>query len=511
MDHDVTAEVRAAVEAGGLAILGVRVVQSHRQVIEAVGIQRIDAVEALWYLPVALGKLGAGVTAGREDRIRADFAFSAAVGREDLELRSLFDKEQDDGARWIGDSRGRESGLKAGFGGGAVLRDAIGDGCSALERLQGGNKQARLEKGAQRGDASGDDPSESEEARGHGGDIGTGGVRGAGPGTGRYASAVELTPLRYFKAIAEARHMTRAAETLGVTQPALSAMLRKLEAEVGAELLHRTGKGVELTDAGRAFLVHAEEALRAAGQGVVAVRQLMGLESGSIRVGGGATATTYLLPPVVSAVRRKYAGLRFYVREAGSSTVAAAVLSGELDLGIVTLPVAVPGMRDLLTIPLVEDELRLIVPPGGSGGKGRSEQGAQGVAKGVRPLRRGQVAANSGAWMRGKSFRWKDLDGTPFVSFEAGTAVRELIDSAAKAAGVKLDVVMELRSIESIKSMVAAGIGVGLVSRFALAEDQGMSCRDGKLSRTLAVVRRRDRIPSRAAAEFERMLVKARE
>ncbi len=302
--------------------------------------------------------------------------------------------------------------------------------------------------------------------------------------------------------------MTRAAETLGVTQPALSAMLRKLEAEVGAELLHRTGKGVELTDAGRAFLLHAEEALRATEQGVAAVRQLMGLESGSIRVGGGATATTYLLPPVVSAVRRKYAGLRFYVREAGSSTVAAAVLSGELDLGIVTLPVAVPGMRDLLTIPLVEDELRLIVPPGG--GKG-SIKGITGGGRGMIPLRRAKPAAEQGVWARGsKYFRWKDLDGTPFVSFEAGTAVRELIDSAAKAAGVKLDVVMELRSIESIKSMVAAGIGVGLVSRFALAENQGMTCRDGKLSRTLAVVRRRDRIPSRAAAEFEKMLLNAK-
>lgn len=316
---------------------------------------------------------------------------------------------------------------------------------------------------------------------------------------------MELTPLRYFKAIAEARHMTRAAETLGVTQPALSAMLRKLEAEVGADLLHRTGRGVELTDAGRTFLLHAEDALRAAEQGITSVRQLMGLETGSIRVGGGATATTYLLPPVVSAIRKKHAGLRFYVREAGSSTVAAAVLSGELDLGIVTLPVAVPGMRDLLTIPLVEDELRLIVPS--SPAKARESTRAKGRSKRADAKPTGLW----GTWSKdSKSFRWKDLDGTPFVSFEAGTAVRELIDSAAKAAGVKLDVVMELRSIESIKSMVDAGIGVGLVSRFALSDAEGMTCRDGKLARTLAVIRRRDRIPSRAAAEFEKMLLHER-
>src|SRR5689334_13904569 len=100
--------------------------------------------------------------------------------------------------------------------------------------------------------------------------------------------------------------MTRAARSLSVSQPALSAMLKKLEAEVGAPLLNRTGRGVELTEAGRVFLTHAEDALRRADSGIQAVRQLMGLEAGSIRVGGGATATSYLLPPVVSALRRKH-------------------------------------------------------------------------------------------------------------------------------------------------------------------------------------------------------------
>lgn len=298
---------------------------------------------------------------------------------------------------------------------------------------------------------------------------------------------MELTPLRYFRAIAHTRHLTRAAESLGVTQPALSAMLRKLEAHVGAPLLHRTGKGVELTDAGRVFLAHAEDALRAADAAVQSVRQLAGLEKGSIRIGGGATATTYILPPVVRAVRAAHPGLRFYVREAGSSAVALAVLSGELDLGIVTMPIDVPGARDLVETPLVEDELRLIRPPGA--GRGRPA-----------------TAAKSG-------FRWKDLAGEPFVSFEAGTAVRAIIDNAARAAGVALDVVMELRSIESIKSMVGAGIGVGLVSRFALGADtpfgDGLPCGDGRLRRTLAIVRRADRLQSDAAKAFLRHLTAA--
>ncbi|HLO42616.1 MAG TPA: LysR family transcriptional regulator, partial [Phycisphaerales bacterium] len=175
---------------------------------------------------------------------------------------------------------------------------------------------------------------------------------------------MELTPLRYFRVIVSQGHMTRAARVLGVTQPALSAVVKKLEAEVGTALLHRTGRGVEPTEAGRVLLGHAHEAIRAAESGVKAVRELLGLERGSIRVGGGATATAYILPPVVSQVRKKHPGLRFFVREAGSSQVAQAVVSGELDLGIITLPVERGLAAELEITRLVVDELRLITPPG---------------------------------------------------------------------------------------------------------------------------------------------------
>lgn len=321
---------------------------------------------------------------------------------------------------------------------------------------------------------------------------------------------MELTPLRYFLAIARAGHITRAARSLGVSQPALSAMLRKLEREAGLPLLDRTGRGVELTEAGRLFAQHAEEAVRRADAGVRAVRELAGLERGSIRIGGGATAITYLLPPAVSALRRAHPGLRFYIREAGSRAVAASVASGELDLGIVTLPLAATDAAELLTTPLVDDELRLIAPPGHRLLAGaRAGPGAGGVS-----------AESPGTGVPGaRGFRWSDLAprgggaqagaggaGEPVVAFEAGTAVRAVIDEASHAAGVTLNVAMELRSIESIKRMVAAGIGVGFVSRFALAEGEGLACRDGKLSRRLAIVRRRDRVPSPAVAAFERLL-----
>lgn len=289
---------------------------------------------------------------------------------------------------------------------------------------------------------------------------------------------MELTPLRYFIAITQARHMTRAARALGVSQPALSASIRKLEAEVGTSLLDRTGRGVEPTAAGLAFLARAEETVRAADAGLRAVRELVGLETGSIRVGGGATATAFLLPPVVSAIRARHPGLRFYVREAGSTSVAEAVISGSLDLGIVTLPLRKADAEQLLTIKLVQDELRLIAPP----------------------LPASHPLAGK------KTFRWRDLQDLGVIAFEAGSAIRAVLDEAAGAAGVRLNVVMELRSIESIRRMVAAGIGVGFVSRFALKPAEGLACAQGRLTRDLAIVRRRDKVPSHAVLEFENAL-----
>ena len=287
---------------------------------------------------------------------------------------------------------------------------------------------------------------------------------------------MDLRTMTQMVAIAEHGHMTRAAQELGVSQPALSAALRKLENELGTELFHRTGHGVELTDAGKVFIEHAKVTLRAAEQTSEAVRSLVGLESGSIKVGAGATATGYLLPSAIHAVRDEYPGLRFSIREAGSSQVAQGVISGELDLGIVTLPMDHPRGDELMVIKEIQDELRLIVP-GGHRLDGK------------------------------RNFQWKDLQGEAVVAFEAGSAVRSLIDSAAASEGVSLEVVMELRSIETIMQMVNAKIGVGFVSKFGLPEKAGVRARGGGLMRTLGIVRRRDRFLSHAAGAFERALL----
>lgn len=275
--------------------------------------------------------------------------------------------------------------------------------------------------------------------------------------------------------------MTRAAAQLHLTQPAVSAQLAKLEDDFGQKLFDRTPSGMVLTEAGQTFQVYAERALTALEDGRIALDELIGLQRGSLAVGGGATATTYLLPPVLGRFHEEQPEIRFFVREQSSQESIEDVLSGKLDLGIVTLPIKASmksraPVSKLEVVPWVEDEMRLLIPPD---------------------------HPSSGQ----RSFEWADLDGQPLVLFEAGSAVREIIDSRVEDAGIDVDIVMELRAIESIKQMVAQGIGAGFVSQFALTTPKaGLRCVEAPITRRLAIIYRGDRTQSPAARAFCEML-----
>lgn len=291
----------------------------------------------------------------------------------------------------------------------------------------------------------------------------------------------DLTLLRSFLATAEAGAITGAARSLYLTQPALSRRLQQLEEELGAPLLERGARGVALTEEGRlvaragAELVERWEQLRA---GVAAIG---GLEAGTVRVGGGATAVSFLLPRAIAAFQTAHPGVLFQVKEAGSREVERDVAAERLELGIVTLPIEPDLAGDLEVTPLVTDRVVLVAAPD-------------------HPL-------------AGRSrIRAERLDGADLVGFEAQSAIRELVDGALREAGVRMNVVMELRSIPAILRMVATTGSLAFVSRLAL--DPGapptdvvhVPVRGLAIARDLAVVRRRDRPLSPAARAFVGLL-----
>jgi DNA-binding transcriptional LysR family regulator len=286
---------------------------------------------------------------------------------------------------------------------------------------------------------------------------------------------MDLLLLRSYLTVADAGAITEAAERLKLSQPALSRRLQQLEQHLGAELLVRGRKGVELTETGR--LVEAEARLLVGRydrlrEQVAARRSLQG---GTVRMGGGATAVSFVLPEAIAAFRADHPGIRFHLKEAGSSEVAADVLSGRLELGLVTLPVQA---RELEVRPMLDDRIVLVARP----------DHPLALRRRVRPA---------------------DLAGQTFVGFEAGSAIRHIIDAALHQAGVQMNVVMELRSIPAILRMVATTGNLAFVSRLGVGRSgvvRVLPVHGLAIQRRLAVIYKRGNRLSPAAAAFVQRL-----
>lgn len=279
---------------------------------------------------------------------------------------------------------------------------------------------------------------------------------------------MDLTHLRSLVAVSDHGAIGEAAEFLNISQPGLSRRIQLLEEEFGAELVVRSGRGIALSEMGRQVakegrgLVERYERLKED------VRRQVKLEAGAVRVGGGATAVSYLLPKAIGRFRRAYPDVRFDVREAGSRDVEQAVRQESLELGLVTLPTHAP---DLLVRPLLTDKIVLVAGLGHPLSKQRRVTASQ-------------------------------LEGLRLVGFEAGTAIRDLIDAALREANVTMNVVMELRSIAAILRMVETTGSLAFVSEMGAPRSRVVHVRGLKVERQLALISKKGRPLSPAAASF---------
>jgi DNA-binding transcriptional LysR family regulator len=240
-------------------------------------------------------------------------------------------------------------------------------------------------------------------------------------------------------AVADAGTITEAARRVHVSQSALSRRLQLLETELEAELLVRGRHGAELTAVGRLAVTHARSIVSRCDEMVRDVADLLGLRQGMVRVGGGATVTSFLLPPAIASFQADHPGIRFYVKEAGSKEVADEVASGGIELGVVTLPLSMP---EVSVRQLVADHIVLV--------------------------------ARSGHDLTGRSVSPSELRRHSFIAFESGSAIRQIIDARLARVGVAVDVAMELRSIPSMLRMVATTDFLAFVSQMAVDSEPGV-------------------------------------
>jgi len=169
---------------------------------------------------------------------------------------------------------------------------------------------------------------------------------------------MELRHLRYFVALAETLSFTRAAERVHVTQSTLSHQIRQLEDEVGQSLFERIGRRVVATESGELFLAFALRALKEVDLGTAMLRPAAAGLSGQVRIGATHTFNVWLIPECVALFLGRHPSVQVRVEELPADRIAAALHTGELDIGIAYRPT---GPTDLWFEPLYHEEMVLVV------------------------------------------------------------------------------------------------------------------------------------------------------
>lgn len=283
---------------------------------------------------------------------------------------------------------------------------------------------------------------------------------------------MEIRQLRYLVVLGEKEHFTRAARRLGIAQPALSQQIKRLELQVGVPLVERSTRSVAMTEAGRTMIAGARRVLRevdALGDELDALR---GVRSGRVTVGATRTPGAVDVAALLARFSRAHPGVELDVREDLTIELIGMLESGTLDLAIVAEGSSAESPT-LEVRPIAAEPLVAIVPAG------HELAGRAGIAV-------------------------EDLAGVRLVTFHRGATIRRQLEQRAFAAGVVLRVAFQITDGQRARSIVAEGLGVGVLpSSDALApgpEVVVVPFLDAGLVHRTAVATRRDRRPTPAAA-----------
>ncbi|MCX5083671.1 LysR family transcriptional regulator [Streptomyces sp. NPDC056121] len=235
--------------------------------------------------------------------------------------------------------------------------------------------------------------------------------------------------LSYFAAVARTEHVTRAAHELGIPQSTLSRALVRLEQDLGVELFARHGRTVSLTPAGRTFLASVDKALAEVGRAAESVRADADPASGKVAFGFLHTMGSETVPGLIRAFRADHPGIRFSLVQNYGEAMLERLRAGELDLCL-TSPI--PDAPGLVARRLDEQRLRLVVPDDH------------------------RLAGR-------KRVRLAEAADETFVTLEPGYGLRRITDGLCTEAGFKPRIAFEGEETETLRGLVAAGLGVALL------------------------------------------------
>ena len=241
---------------------------------------------------------------------------------------------------------------------------------------------------------------------------------------------IDLRQLEMMDAVAQLGTLTRAADALHVTQPAISSQIRKLEEQVGLPLIEREGRGVRLTESGECVAHHAKRISQILEDLRGDLRQFKSVDKGVLRVAVVSTAN-YFITEDIARFRTTHPGVEINLRVANRDEILEILAANETDLAITGQP---PDDADLVARPFKENPLVVIAPPD-------------------HPLI-GRVSVGP-----------RDLAQFPFVVREHGSGTRRVMERAFLEHGLECGVACVLSSNEAVKQAVQAGLGLAVISR----------------------------------------------
>lgn len=283
-----------------------------------------------------------------------------------------------------------------------------------------------------------------------------------------------LVQLRIFVAVAEREHLMKAADALNLTPSAVSSAIRVLEERYGIALFHRTGRRIELTETGEAFLPEARATLARAGSADLFLTEIGGLKRGTLTLAASQTVAGYWLPPRLMHFRDAYPAIDIRLTGGNTDEAAEAVLDGRAELGFVEGEIDHPALAQRI---IARDRVVIVAPSD-------------------HPLA-GKPGIDA-----------EDLAAARWVLREPGSGTRRTLTAALPEEA--LDIALSLPSNEAVRSAVLAGQALTAVSEFVVEDDLAAG-RMARIAfdlpeRAFRLLRHKERYRSRASLAFEALL-----
>ncbi len=283
--------------------------------------------------------------------------------------------------------------------------------------------------------------------------------------------------LRLFCTVAETKSFSRASRIVHLSQPAVSLQIQALEEFFGTKLFDRSGDAISLTRAGEILYSQAKHVLEHYSEIEREISRITGMIKGGVTVGASTTLGNHVLPQVIINFKKKHPKIKITMMIGNTKRIEDLLVSRFIDFGIVAGETSKAGLK---TDPIMSDELSVIVPP-------------------VHP------------WTKKKVISVLEIPREPFILREEGSGTRRKIEDFFSGHGISihdLHVPLVLGSTESIKEAVEAGIGVSIVSKWAIRKEvedgrlKVCALKEGKIERRLSMIMLPKAAFSHAIQEF---------